>query len=148
MWFRRKKQKPVEPVRRKRKPREWLFPKENLIDILKLYDDMMSSTIVGPTVTLMSSTTTISPTVTLRRLLPRYLFWQKVVEVLPEVRGFAMKVEETQDWRCLKLVEVVPNDKYESETQIPADELNQGASSLPTIEESLDKIEAKPISDL
>jgi len=129
MWFQRKKQESVEPVRRKRKPREWLFPKENLIDILKLYDDMMSSiTIIGSTVTL-------------KRLLPRYLFWQKVVEVLPEVRGFAIKAKETQDWRCLKLVEVVPDNEYESESNAVAATVRPERAELNQL---LDEIEAKP----
>ncbi|MFA5766897.1 MAG: hypothetical protein WC919_03175 [Candidatus Paceibacterota bacterium] len=128
MWFRRKKQESTEPVRQKRKPREWTLPKDNLVDVLKLYDDMMSSISI------------IGPTITIRRLLPRYLFWQKIVEILPDTRGLSLKVEETKDWQCIKLVEVVPDDEYESE---PAAE----PSSPPEraeLNQLLDEIEAKP----
>jgi len=101
MWFRRKKQE-AKPIRQKRKPREWTFPKESLEDILRLYDDMMSSYyFVG--------------NIVLRRLLPKYLFWQKVVEILPDTRGLSIQVEETKDWQCIKLVEVVADDDYEPE---------------------------------
>jgi hypothetical protein len=135
MWFRRKKQEQTEPVRQKRKPREWSFQKDSLIDILKLYDDMMSSISI------------IGPTITLRRLLPKYLFWQKVVEVLPDTRGIAIKVEETKDWRCLKLVEVVPDDEYEPEP-IPSPPPETVEPSPPPeraeLNQLLDEIEAKP----
>jgi hypothetical protein len=129
MWFRRKKQESAEPVRQKRKPREWSFPKESLIDILKLYDDMMSSISI------------IGPAITLRRLLPKYLFWQKVVEILPETRGLAIKVEETKDWRCLKLVEVVPDDEYEPEPDTVEPSPSPERAELNQL---LDEIEAKP----
>jgi uncharacterized protein YfcZ (UPF0381/DUF406 family) len=147
MWFRRKKKS--EPVRKKRKPKEWAIPKDKAAEIIDLYDDMMQAAMLGLV------------TNGYARKLPRFLFWQKVLEVIPETRKYPVQVESTNNCFCIKIVETVADDDYEPEQPTIAqtsaeteavlreleDKLNQESPSpspFPTIEESLAEIEAKP----
>lgn len=102
MWFRRKVQ---PPVRKKREPRTWSIPKEHAPEVLRLYDDMMKR---------------------IHKVLPRYLFWQKIVEILDDTRGIAIRTERVSDWRCIRLVEVVADDDFADESD---------ATSTPTTDQ-------------
>ena len=106
MWPWRKK-KAQEPVRQKRKPREWTIPKEHAVELIGLFDDMMAASRFVPGIGSLKS-----------RHLPRYLFWQKAFEVLPEIEGFAVQVEPVKDYRCIKIVENVPDGEFEPEPTI------------------------------
>jgi hypothetical protein len=140
MWFRRKKES--EPIRKKREPKEWEIPQDSAAEIIGLYDDMIRAALAPRRCT---------------RKLPRFLFWQKVVEIIPGIRGYPVQVEDTSDRFCIKIVEIVADDDYEPEQQTVVraaaetvlreleDKLDQCRPSLsPTIEESLDRIETKP----
>jgi hypothetical protein len=145
MWFRRKKE--AEPIRKKRKPKEWAIPPDKAAEIIGLYDDMMQAAMLGLVAKGYA------------RRLPRFLFWQRIIEIIPDVSGYPVQVENTGDRLCIKIVETVADDDYEPEQPTIAqasaeteavfreleDKLNQGRPSpLPTVEESLSEIEAKP----
>jgi hypothetical protein len=128
MWPWREK-KESEPIRKKRKPKEWRIPKDRAAELIELYDGMMRAARQG----LIEKG--------YAKKLPRFLFWQAVLEAIPEIRGYSVQVEDSGDCFCIKIVETVADDDYESEvTEITQESLE----SLPTIEESLDEIEAKP----
>ena len=121
MWPWRKK---VKPVRQKRKPREWSFPVDSLPEILALYDDMMSSTYsVGSLIR--------------RRTLPRYTFWKRVGELIPDADGLSAKIEDVGDCRCIKLVEVVADDDYEPE---PTETTKKMIGSIETIAHAVNQV--------
>jgi hypothetical protein len=84
MWFWKKKV-PTETVE-KRKPRIWSIPPEHLEETIGLYDNMMEGLVAT-------------------RLLPRYLFWRKILEIMPETSNFSVRVERAGGLRCIEIVE-------------------------------------------
>jgi hypothetical protein len=124
MWFRKKKIV-AEPIRKKRKPKEWDIPENKAAEIIGLYDDMIQAMTQGLTVNPLCA-----------RRLPRFLFWQKVIEVIPDTRGYSVEVAQTNDRFCIKIIETVADDDFDTEIL--------DVNDLPTIEQSLDVIEAKP----
>ena len=86
------RKKTTEPVRKKRTPKTWDIPKESLVEVIKLYDEMNAA---GP------------------RILPRHLFWAKIVELLPDVPGSNVQAKPVGDLRSLIITETVKDDDYE-----------------------------------
>jgi hypothetical protein len=121
MWFRRKK-----PVRKKRNPKEWTIPKDQAIEIISLYDDMMQAAALGIASGYI-------------RKLPQFLFWKKVVEAIPDVRGHAMRIESSGDRFCIKIVEIVGDDDYE-----PERETTNTEDVLYELEDKLNQESCKP----
>ena len=69
------------------KPKEWQIPGEHVEAVLALYDAMMRKP---------------------NRKLPRYLFWKKIQEILPEADNYDKHVVATSTLPCIKLVELEP----------------------------------------
>ena len=135
MWFWRKKavrQKAVE-VRQKRKPREWSIPKEHAIEVIGLYDEMLNASRFVDGIGFLKT-----------RHLPRYLFWQKLLEVVPEVKGCNIRIEPVNDSRCIKIIENVPDGEFEPDC---ADKEKVVAETQRVFEELEHKLDlCKPIS--
>ncbi|MCK9558105.1 MAG: hypothetical protein M0R50_08720 [Candidatus Cloacimonetes bacterium] len=88
MWPFKEKQ----PKRKKRTPKEWAIPLKHVVELLGLYDTMISN----------------SPS-----LLPKYQFWSRLQEIIPETRNYPIRVEASGEIRCIKIVEVVADDDFE-----------------------------------
>ena len=82
-----RKKKIVTDDKPKFVPKEWAIPSEHIEEVLTLYDSMMRK-----------------PT----RKLRRYLFWKKIMEVLPETDGYDKHVVATAGLQCIKLVQSEP----------------------------------------
>lgn len=105
-----------------KKPREWYIPQEHLIDVLKLYDEMMASTIYIPSFYTVFETV-IPFTKQVNPRLPRYCFWQKIQEVLPETADLPLNVEELDSMSCIKIVEAAHTvEPDEIDEELPEEE--------------------------
>jgi hypothetical protein len=131
LLFWRKKQ----PVRQKRKPKKWEIPKEHIIEILGLYDDMMCA----------AREALITRGAHVRQL-PRYLFWKKVIEVIPDVGNYSVNVERDGNRHCITIVETVADDDYEPERPTMAQSSAEVEAVLKELEDKLNQGRPK-ISD-
>jgi hypothetical protein len=128
----KRKQVASVPTKKKKEPRSWRIPKEHLEEVLGLYDDMMARGQI--------LNTPFGTAISTKRELPRYLFWKKIFEVIPELSNLTigLDVKKVGFIHCIEIIEDISDDKadvFDDDDDDGGDE--EGCASQ---EESLDDV--------